>query len=545
MADKTKTDNKEDKELFWADKLARQIIERKRFVYLDEEVKKPEVYTVKTSASLSGVLHIGRLSDTVRSESVYLALKEMGVKSRLIWVAEDMDPLRRVPKNVPKSFEKYIGMPVTDIPDPNGCHSSYAEHFLSSYLDVMSRFVKSRLHKYSMREEYKKGRFNSAIKELIEKREEARQIQDKHRRTPLPEGYIPWTPICENCGKIVTTRIIDVKDGVVHYKCEDYHFENSVAKGCGYEGYTTPVNGNGKLMWKGEWAAQWREWGVVAEGAGKEYQVPNSAFWVNAEIAEKILHYPSPTPIFYEHLMIDGTKMSASLGNVIYPSEWLEVAPPDMLRIFYNKRLMKTRSISWRDLPKLYDEYDSLNKIYLGMVKEENEKEAAHKKRLWEISALSPKQTPAPVSFSMVATLTQLFPKSEDVIKSIKKTGHLGEGTEKIIIDRINKASVWLSRYAPDEVKFRIREKPEQVEISEEQRKGLRMIARMLREEKQLSEEKLSEALYAVKSSTALSSKQFFSACYLALLGKTIGPRLAHLIMALPRERVISLLENA
>ena len=107
-------------ELFWADQIASSIINRKKFFYTDDKIKPVKEYTVKTSASLSGVLHIGRLSDTIRSEPVYRALKDAGKKARLIWVAEDMDPFRKVPKGVPKTYEKYLGMPVTDIPDPKG-----------------------------------------------------------------------------------------------------------------------------------------------------------------------------------------------------------------------------------------------------------------------------------------------------------------------------------------------------------------------------------------------------------------------------------------
>ena len=67
-----------------------------KFQYLDKTAPKFDLFTVKTSASLSGVLHIGRLSDTIRGESVYRALKDAGVSAKLIWVAEDMDPLRKV-----------------------------------------------------------------------------------------------------------------------------------------------------------------------------------------------------------------------------------------------------------------------------------------------------------------------------------------------------------------------------------------------------------------------------------------------------------------
>src|SRR3989344_6168624 len=151
--------SKNNEELFWADQLAKGIIERKKFRYLDKKIPKFDEYVVKTSASLSGVLHIGRLSDTIRGESVYRALKDAKAKAKLIWVAEDMDPLRKIPKNVPKEFEKYIGMPVTDVPDPSGNYKSYAERFKAEYFEVLDSFVSTKMKKFSVREEYLKGNF--------------------------------------------------------------------------------------------------------------------------------------------------------------------------------------------------------------------------------------------------------------------------------------------------------------------------------------------------------------------------------------------------
>src|SRR3989338_11394849 len=155
--------------LFWADQFAEEIIHRKSFRYLpDRKVPNFDVFTVKTSASLSGVLHIGRLSDTIRGSSVYQALKDAGAKARLIWVAEDMAPLRKVPEGVPKDYEKYIGMPVTDLPDPDGCHKSYADHHVAEYFKVLDEFVTEKMEKFSMRAEYKAGNFRPYIKKILD-----------------------------------------------------------------------------------------------------------------------------------------------------------------------------------------------------------------------------------------------------------------------------------------------------------------------------------------------------------------------------------------
>jgi lysyl-tRNA synthetase class 1 len=532
---------KQEEELFWADQLANTVITRRKYHYLDKEIPKFKEYTVKTSASLSGVLHIGRLSDTIRGASVLKALQDAGVKARIIWVAEDMDPLRKVPKGVPAEYEKYIGMPVTDIPDPHDCHKSYAEHHKEEYLKVIDEFVPVNLEKYSMREEYKKGHFNSFVKKLLKSIKEVTEIQNKYRTIKLKNDWSPWKPICENCGKIVTTRAKILEDGTIKYSCKDYFFEQTTAKGCGHRGENDPLKGKGKLMWKSEWAAQWARWDVVSEGAGKEYQVPNSAFWINGEIVERILDFPMPVPIFYEHIMVDNVKMSASLGNVIYPKDWLEVAPPELLRFFYNKRLMKTRSFSWKDLPNIYDEYDLYGRVYLNKIKLENKKEEKHMKRLYEISQGNDAVKPIDMSFSHAAIVAQIFQKDEDIVESLKKTGHYNKEYHEQIFDRIKKAKAWLEKHAPDDAKLTIQtEVPVGVELNSKQKRALHLVAESLRQN-EYDEKSLHEEFYNVCKKVDITPNEFFRGGYLVLLNRERGPKLAHFILTLGKEKVAEL----
>lgn len=522
--------------LFWADQKANEIINRTKLRYVQKQMPKFSEFVVKTSASLSGVLHIGRLRDTINGDAVHKALKNANVKTRLIWVAEDMDPLRKVPKGVPKKYEEYLGMPVTDVPDPEGCHKSYADHFVSKYFEDIDKFVDTDMHRYSMREEYKKGNFSEFVKKILENVDTVREILNKYRTNKLEQGWSPWTPICDNCGKIITCRVSGFDGKKVHYKCLDYNFEKTTAQGCGNEGENNPEKCNGKLMWKSEWAAQWARWKVCSEGAGKEYQVPNSAFWVNAEIVERVLGFPAPEPIFYEHLLIDNVKMSASLGNVVYPHNWLEVASPQLLRYFYNKRLMKTRSFSWKDLPKLFDEYDRASRIFHGYVKPENEKEEQHIKRLYEISQFKEIEKPLSLSFSHASLLAQVFDKDTSIVKSLKKTGHYNEEQHLQIFTRIKRARTWLEKYAPEEAKFVIQKKAPEAKLSDGQKRALKDAAKLL--DKDLNEEELFSEFYKLIKKHNLTSKEFFGAAYRILLDKDRGPRLSTLLLAADKEIV-------
>ncbi len=542
------TEEKEEFDMFWADQLARKVASRDKFRYLDRKAAKPNEFVVKTSASISGVLHIGRLSDTVRGATAYRALVDAGYKAKFIWVAEDMDPLRKIPVGVPESYEKHIGISVSTLPDPEGCHKSYAEHHTDEYFKVLNNFVFENMERFSMQDEYGKGNFKEQIKKLLDNNAAIREIQNRYRTNPLKEDWSPWTPVCEGCGKIVTPRVKFTDDKKITYICKDYMFETTVAKGCNHKGEADPLKDPGKLAWKSEWAAQWARWNVSTEGAGKEYQVPNSAFWINAEIVEHVLDFPSPEPIFYEHLTIDGVKMSASLGNVVYPRQWLEVASPQLLRFFYNKRLMTSRSFSWKELPLLYDEYDKAAAVYFDKAVLENEKERAHVKRLYEISnSPSKKEVDVPISlpFNHAAMVAQVLEDEADIVASLEKTGHYDKAHHKQIMERITLARKWIQNYAPDEVKYVLQQEVSsdvKVKLSQPQINALKLLAGKLKSKK-WEEKDLYNECYNIAKGEGLQPAEFFKAAYLVLLNKERGPKLAPFLLALG-ERAVRMLEK-
>lgn len=518
--------------LFWADKIARKIVRREKFRFTNEGVPKLKRYVVKSAASVSGVLHIGRLSDTIRCDSVFRALKDAGYRTEFIWTADNVDPLRKIPEGVPASYRQYIGVPVTDIPDPWGCHKSYEEHHRTAYLDVVFKFIHGKMKTYSMRKEYLKGAFRKEISLILKNTKLLVDIQNKYRQKgrKLSPDWSPWQPICKQCGKIITPRVTKIReDGRIEYVCRDYQFKTEEAKGCGYEGVDNPAKGNGKLMYKGELATQWAHWKAVTEGFGKEYQVPGSALWINGEMVEKVLHFPMVVPIIYEHLMIDGKKMSASLGNVIYPKEWLECAPPELLRFFYNKKLMKTRSFSWKDLPKLYDDYDEHVAVYFGKRKLENKKEERHMKRLFEISQISKPRMPS-ISFGQAVTLSQV-PKGRGV-------------KEKSAKERIAYAAEWVKKYSPESA-IKLQDSVSsatRARLTAAQKATLREFAEGLAKVK--TENDVKNLCFFVAKKSRLKPEEFFKATYLVLLGKEQGPRLAPFILGIGREKVKKLLNK-
>jgi lysyl-tRNA synthetase class 1 len=263
--------------------------------------------------------------------------------------------------------------------------------------------------------------------------------------------------VCERCGKIMTTVVDQYKDGKVHYVCKDYDFKSETAKGCSHEGWVKPGGKNGKMVWKSEWAAQWKRWDVVGEGAGKEYIVPNSAFFVNAHICEKVYDYPATTPIFYEHITIGGGgKMSASVGNVVFPRDWLAVAPAEGLRLLFLKRITKSRDFKWEEVPVLMDELDQMEKIYYGLESAKDEKETVHLKRLYEMVLMKKpaKEYEEHLPYSIAAMIAQVTMGDEKRAEGIVKK--LGYPMNDRTIALLPLAKAWADKYAPQ---FKLLEK--------------------------------------------------------------------------------------
>ena len=74
-------------------------------------------------------------------------LSEKGADVELIWVADDSDPFRKVPRGM-EVLKDYLGYPVKDIPDPYGCHKNFVDHFVSKFVEELSSFgVKPELEK--------------------------------------------------------------------------------------------------------------------------------------------------------------------------------------------------------------------------------------------------------------------------------------------------------------------------------------------------------------------------------------------------------------
>jgi lysyl-tRNA synthetase class I len=88
---------------------------------------------VSSGVSPSGVYHVGTLREVLTADAIMLGLRARGRDSRHIHVVDDLDPLRKIPAGVPAEFEKYFGMPLCDVPAPDGKAASWADYYFKDF----------------------------------------------------------------------------------------------------------------------------------------------------------------------------------------------------------------------------------------------------------------------------------------------------------------------------------------------------------------------------------------------------------------------------
>lgn len=546
--------------VFWADTLAEDIVNRKKYNHIDKPVPRLKEYFIKSSTSISGVPHIGNSSDVIRHDALARALRSLDRDATLYWVAENMDALRKVPAGIPGTFSKYLGMPVADIPCPEGCCGSYSEHFCRLFSDSLEKHFGVELVFKNTADAYRSGEFSPYIKKAMENLELIKSIWNKSRETPLPEKWTPWKPVCGSCGKLMTTVVKDSDEKGATYSCRDYQFRKygkdayTKVPGCGYEGESLYSKGNGKLLWRAEWGMIWAAWKIVFEGAGKEHFMPTGSFWTAGEICERVFGWPEPHPSEnplqpYEYLTIDGEKMSASVGNVVSTWDWPKFAMPQILRLIFLKKLRKVRDFSYQKMPDYVDEYDRLQRIYFGQEEEGNEKEEAHLKRLYEMVEIGklPQKLPVQIPFSFASLIAQISKPGESMgraVELLRSTGHIsgelsGEDEERIR-QRLLLAKEWVRRYAPENMVVKLREKiPKNMEITPEQKEALLKLSGEL--EKDQNAEELQNRIYELGKETG-DVRGFFRSLYTVLIGRETGPKAGQFIIAIGRNKAREIL---
>lgn len=517
----------------WLDKVAHETIEREKKVG-----RQLSLVRVESGLGASGLPHIGSVGDAIRSYGVKLALETLGYKSELIAYSDDFDGLRKVPAGFPSWLKDYISHPVSRIPDPFDCHGSYAEHVGSLLREALDKVgVEYRFQSGS--EAYTSGVLNDQIRKILShSRAIGKKINEMVGQSKY-EGSLPYTPVCANCERIYVTQTksYNPKKDTVHYICEGTKLGERFVRGCGHEDDAKISDGDGKLMWKVEFAARWAAFDIRFEAYGKEL---TDSVKINDWVAEYVLGYPPPYHARYE-LFQDksGRKISKSVGNLVTPVEWLQYASPESLRLLMFKRIIGARNVSLEDVPLYMDEFDDLEEYYFSKRKDPNQMKDARQRGLYEYSKflLMPKSNEVHVPYRLLAQLASVAPEGsveEFVVKRLVTYGLVSIATPGLS-QRIAWARKWEQRKGRTPMAV--------PNLSPAARNAIREFAASL---SAISDpEGVQNAAFDAAKKNGLKPGEFFPVVYSILLGSNRGPRLGPYVIDVGKSEASRLLLDA
>ena len=505
--------------------------EEARALYNDKlKGKLPEKGYVlfETGYGPSGLPHIGTFGEVARTTMVMNAFKTLypDFPVRLFCMSDDMDGLRKVPDNIPNKemVGQYLGKPLTQIPDPFGCHDSFGHHnneCLKHFLDSFGFTYEFK----SATEMYTSGAYDKALLKVLENYEKIQAVMLPTLGEERRATYSPFLPISPKTGNVLQVALtkIDKENGTVSFIDED-----------GAETTVPVTGGHCKLQWKADWAMRWYALGVDYEMSGKDLM---ESVKLSSKIC-RILGGQPPQNLTYE-LFLDekGEKISKSKGNGLAMEDWLKYAPAESLSLFMFQKPKTAKRLYFDVIPRATDEY--LNFITAYAKQEGKDK---FNNPVWSIHNGNPPKPETGLSFGILLNLVSVA-HTEDAAALWKYISSYAPEATPETCPKLAALVPYAVAYYNDFVKptqhYRA---PEGKEI--DALRDLKAVLETMPE--QASAEAVQTAVYETgKKFYADDLKGWFKVMYETLLGQSTGPRMGSFIALYGIRESVALIDDA
>ncbi|KAB1193084.1 lysine--tRNA ligase [Haloferax sp. MBLA0076] len=526
---------------FWADDVADEI-----------EARDPDdPIVIKGGVSPSGVAHLGNFNEIIRGYFVAEVLRERGHEVRQVFTSDDKDPLRKLPRKLADedgnivglgevdagALGRNLGKPYTSIPDPFGETDSYAAHF-AALLKADADRLGIPVEMLSNTEMYENGDFDPVVEHVLENIDTAREVLSKYQ-SKVDEDYVPFNPVCEECGKITETiTSVDVDDGTVDYVCTDMTVGDNTIDGCGHEG--TATFREGKLPWRFEWPGQWQVLGVDFEPFGKDHA---EGSWPSGDdIARNVLGINPPVPMVYEWFTLNGKALSSSAGNIVTVSEMLELLEPEVLRYFFALNPRKARDLDLTRLDQLVDDFDRFERAYFGEVDDENLTRFAKRAYPFVVDDVREDRIRLPYTFAAVLGMTD----DEDLREQMARNeGFFDEDTPDDVVEealaRVERARNWAEKM-DNQFNYRLQVDLPEFDFDPAVEAALDELADFVAENH--DGEAIQGEIYETARRNDIEMGDFFAAGYRLFFDDTQGPRLGEFLGELEQDFVVTRLRR-
>ncbi|MDF2439996.1 MAG: lysyl-tRNA synthetase, class [Abditibacteriota bacterium] len=237
-----------------------------------------QVVTIATGATCAYLGDERNLREFLVADEVARWLRRAGHTVIFYLIDDSLDPLNfrqlRVAVNkdekLIEQYKNWCGKPISQLPDPWGCHESYAAHFEEELLNRLHR-LDCHPTLVTTAKLYERGVYTPYIRLVLTRYDEIFEFL----RTNF-EGYKPekllW-PLCPHCLYIHETDIKKIDKGLVDIHCHSCEQHSSVT----FEELQC------KLNWKLDCAVRWAYFKIDAEPFSKSYLEPQTGSFAVAQ----------------------------------------------------------------------------------------------------------------------------------------------------------------------------------------------------------------------------------------------------------------------
>jgi lysyl-tRNA synthetase class 1 len=400
---------------------------------------------VSSGVSPSGTYHLGTLREVLTAEAIAWEIRRRGRQATHIHVVDDLDVFRKVPVGVPANFAEHLGRPLCDVPAPDGSGGSYADYYLRD-LELAAQKMHLQVDIVRAHERYRAGFFAGAIEQALTHKDQIQKILETVSGHAVDENWSP-VQVVED-GYLKNRKIVsfDAAAKTLHFIDKDDQ-ERELSYG----------SGEVKLNWRVDWPARWWLLGVNAEPFGRDHATKGGSYDTGKVIVSEVYGAEAPLPMPYNFINRTGDtkKMSKSAGDVITAAELLEMLPPEVVW-FFVLRYAPDKQLFFDEGPTLMRLVDEFGELLAKADKTPGEQQ------LLELCLHGIEQpTISRVPFSMLVASYQAALK--DVPRTLEIIGRseyaeVAQADAEIIRSELSFIDAWLSKKAPDELKFSLAE---------------------------------------------------------------------------------------
>jgi len=507
---------------------------------------------IKGGVSPSGVAHLGNVNEIMRGYFVAEALRDRDHEVRQVFTSDDRDPLRKLPRKLADpdgqivglgevdagALGRNLGKPYTDIPDPFGERDSYAAHF-AALLEADADRLGVDIEMYSNTELYGEGAFDPVVERVLDRVDTAREVLSEYQ-AKADDDYVPFNPICEECGKLTeTVTDIDLDAETVDYVCTDMEVGDETIEGCGHEG--TATFREGKLPWRFEWPGQWQVLDVDFEPFGKDHA--EGSWPSGVDIAENVLGIEPPVPMVYEWFTLNGEALSSSAGNIVTVPELLELLEPEVIRYFFALYPKKARDLDLSRLDQLVDDFDRFEEAYYEGVDDESVTAFAEAAYPYVVGNVADER-PIRLPYTFAAVLGMVDDRGLRE-KLARDEGHIpddaDEATVEAALARVEQARNWAERM-DNAYNYRLQADLPDVAFDDATSDALDALADVVAAGH--DGETIQSEIYDTARDHGIEPGDLFEAGYRLFFDETQGPRLGEFLGDLEQEFVVGRLRR-